>query len=215
MLPFPPSAWQALTSEGVPRWYRTGEVLARQGDRGGHVLILLRGHVKVVRLEADGNELLLAVRGPGDLIGELAVLDDGERSATVSALTSCFTRIVSAERFRSIIREFGLYDMLIRHAIRRLKEGEDIRAELARLPAPALVARTLLRLATNLEVPLSQTDLAAATGLSRSAVAAELAALRRAEIITTARRRIVIQHPEALRAAASDKRPFLDSHRKD
>ncbi|MEV4455101.1 helix-turn-helix domain-containing protein [Microbispora sp. NPDC049633] len=141
----------------------------------------------------------------------MAVLDGGERSATVSALTSCLAHAVTAARFHEIVRTFNLHGILIRRAIQRLREGEAIRAELAGLPAPVLVARTLIRLATGLEVRLSQSDLAAATGLSRSAVAAELATLRRTGSVETYRQRIVIRDLNALQAAASSERLVLDS----
>ncbi|MFF3664563.1 Crp/Fnr family transcriptional regulator [Microtetraspora malaysiensis] len=207
---FPPLAWRTLVGNGTLLRYRTGDVLLEQGEPGSHVLALASGQVKVVRGEADGTSFLLAVRRAGDLLGELAVLDGGARSATVSALTPCLAHVVSAERFRAIVRRFDLYEDLLRHAIGRLREGEDIRVELAGLPAPTCLARTLLRLATGAEIPLTQLDLAAATGLSRSAVATELATLRRAGIIATARRRIVIRAPETLRRIAWDERPLLD-----
>ncbi|MEV4181733.1 Crp/Fnr family transcriptional regulator [Streptosporangium canum] len=211
MRPFSQPVWHSLIESGTPCRYEAGDVLLRQGAQGSHVLVLTFGQVKVIRLEPDGSELLLAVRGADDLLGELAVLDGGERSATVSALTTCLAYAVPAERFHRIVRQFDLHGMLMRRAIRHLREGEDVRADLAGLPAVTLVARTLLRLAMGLEVPLTQSDLAAATGLSRSAVAAELAALRRAKIVATARRRMVIQDLDALRATAWDERPVLDS----
>jgi|HubBroStandDraft_5_1064220.scaffolds.fasta_scaffold100240_3 hypothetical protein len=58
----------------------------RQGDPGSHVFILAAGRVKIARVDSEGNELLLAVRGVGDIVGELAVLGGGLRSATVTAL---------------------------------------------------------------------------------------------------------------------------------
>jgi CRP/FNR family cyclic AMP-dependent transcriptional regulator len=207
----PPPAWRVLTEEGVHRRYQPGCVLLRQGADGTHVFLLAHGYVKVTRLEPDGSELLLAVRGPGDLLGEMAVLDGGVRSATVSALTSSQAYAVPAARFREIVRRFDLHGPLIRLTIQRLREGEDIRAEIARLPAPVLVARTLIRLAIESEVRLSQSDLMAATGLSRSAVAAELARLRRAGIVATSRCRVVIRDFDALHAAAFSERPVLDS----
>ncbi|MFI6899699.1 Crp/Fnr family transcriptional regulator [Nonomuraea sp. NPDC050394] len=214
MQPFPQPAWHALIEEGIPRRYAAGDVLLQQGAPGSHVLVLTLGQVKVVRLEPDGGELLLAIRGPGELLGELAVLDGGDRSATVSALSACLAYMVSAERFHQIVHRFDLHGMLIRRGVHRLREGEDVRADLAGLPAVMLVARTLLRLAIGPEVSLSQSDLAAATGLSRSAVAAELAALRRMGIVVTARRRVGIEDFDALRRAAWCERPVLDSRSK-
>ncbi|MFC7623148.1 cyclic nucleotide-binding domain-containing protein [Microlunatus sp. GCM10028923] len=66
--------------------------MLRQGDPGTHVLVLLSGVVKIVRFEADGRVRLLAFRGPGEVVGELAVQDDGSRLADVVAMTTARSR---------------------------------------------------------------------------------------------------------------------------
>ncbi|WP_436759829.1 Crp/Fnr family transcriptional regulator [Streptosporangium sp. V21-05] len=194
----PGEAWRTLLSDGVERRYEAGEVMLHQGDPGTHVLVLASGKIKVMRVEPNGTELLLAVRGPGEVIGEIAVLDGSDRSATVTALSACVTHILPADRFSRIVDRFGLHDVLMRLLLRRYREGEDIRVELAGLPAFDRVVRILLRLAggahgSQLAVDLSQDELASATGLSRSSVAAELAELRRRGHIATSRRQIMIR----------------------
>jgi CRP/FNR family transcriptional regulator, cyclic AMP receptor protein len=81
-----PQAWHALLVNGAPRRYVSGEVLVRQGELGSYVLALNHGVVKVSRVEADGHELLLAVRGRGEIIGENTYLGDQARTATVTAV---------------------------------------------------------------------------------------------------------------------------------
>ncbi|GAA4200891.1 Crp/Fnr family transcriptional regulator [Streptosporangium oxazolinicum] len=213
----PGEAWRALLSGGIARRYDAGDVMLRQGDPGTHVLVLTAGKVKVVRVEPDGTELLLAVRGPGEVIGEIAVLDGSGRSATVTALSVCVTYILSAERFSRIIDRFDLRDVLMRLLLRRYREGEDIRVELAGLPAFDRVVRILLRLAevthgSQRAVDLSQDELASAMGLSRSAVAAELAELRRLGHIATSRRRIMIRDLSGL-TELTEGRAIDDSRR--
>jgi CRP/FNR family transcriptional regulator, cyclic AMP receptor protein len=87
----PPEAWQALLANGMVRRFGKGEILMRQGEPGSHVFVLARGRVKVARVDTEGNELLLALRGVGDIVGELAVLGGGARSATVTALVPCLS----------------------------------------------------------------------------------------------------------------------------
>jgi CRP/FNR family cyclic AMP-dependent transcriptional regulator len=180
----------------------------RQGDHGGHVLVLTAGRVKVSRAERDGSVMLLAVRGPGQVLGEVSVLDESPRSATVTALDQCRTYLVSATRFRSMIGTFGLQDLILRHMVTMIREGEVIRAELAELPAAQRVIRALVRLGTaaaadgqpnGVDLGLSQDDLAAAVGLSRSAVAAELAGLRSLGLVVTGRQRLRIRDLARLR----------------
>lgn len=208
----PSEGWQALLAAGTTRHFETGEVLLRQGDPGSHVLVLTAGYVKVVRLEPDGNTLLLAVRGPGELLGELAVLDGTVRSATTIALRPSLTFVLPKTAFERVIDRFGLENVLLRHLLARYREGEEIRGQLANLPAGDRVVRMLVRLAEALPEPgagqsvldlgLSQEELGRAVGLSRSAIAAELARLRGDGLVVTSRRRIAIRDLVALRRLA-------------
>jgi CRP/FNR family cyclic AMP-dependent transcriptional regulator len=202
----PRDVWQALLTSGAVRSYRTGEVLMRQGDPGSHVFILAAGRVKIARVDSEGNELLLAVRGVGDIVGELAVLGGGLRSATVTALVPCVTYVLSAASFLRIVREKRVDEILFRYLIARHRESDDMRAELAGLPSLQRVARALLRFAAvagseRPDLDLSQEELAAATGLSRASVAAALAVLRQHGMIAAGRRRLVIKDLASLRAA--------------
>lgn len=205
----PREAWTALLRAGVARRFETGEVLMRQGDPGTYVLALTAGRVKVIRLEPDGSELLLAVRGPGEVIGVISVMDGGGRSASVTAVDRCLTYMLPAERFRRVISESCLHDRLLRHVLARNREGDALRAELARSPTLHRVALALLRYAamgTSEDdvrqlptVGLSQYELALSIGLSRSALAADLAELRKRGLVSTGRRRIEIRDTRGLR----------------
>jgi CRP/FNR family transcriptional regulator, cyclic AMP receptor protein len=180
----------------------------RQGDLGTYVLLITSGKVKITRTERDGRELLLAVRGPGEVLGDITAWDRRSRTATATTIDACVAYVLSAERFRLIISQSGQRDVLLRHLIARLQEGEDVRADLADLPAGQRVARILLRLSATedqspvepLELRLSQDEIARAAGLSRSAVAAELARLRRLGLITTGRRVLVLSNVPGLRS---------------
>jgi CRP-like cAMP-binding protein len=91
--------WQALLDRGVERVHPPGAWLLRQGDRGTTVLALLSGRVKVLGAEPDGGQLLITLRGPGDLLGEMAARSAKPRTATVRAIDRCTTRVVSATAF--------------------------------------------------------------------------------------------------------------------
>lgn len=200
-------AWARLVSAGAVRRHEAGAILLRQGDPATHVLVLVAGRVKIVLTSRDGDVLVLAIRGPGEILGDISVLGGKGRSATVVAVDRCETRALLADRFRELVRSIGLEAELLRHAMDRIREAEAWRAELAALPAGQRVARTLLRLATPapvvpVDVGLSQTELGQAAGLSRSTIAAECAHLRRRGIIATARRRIVITDLAGLRRLA-------------
>ncbi|RKS76542.1 CRP-like cAMP-binding protein [Actinomadura pelletieri DSM 43383] len=204
-------AWATLVEEGVEQRFHAGDTLLHQGDRPSHVLLLLAGRVKALLTLPDGQVLLLAVRGPGELLGEMAVLGRDDRSATVIAVDPCVTRVLSADRFRALVQKSGVEQELLRRAMRRLREGEEWRAETAALPAGPRVVRALLRLAVPggdgpPGVGLGQSEIGQAVGLSRGVVAAELARLREQGVIATERGRTVIVDLPRLRALAASGR---------
>ncbi|GAA4236131.1 Crp/Fnr family transcriptional regulator [Actinomadura meridiana] len=203
--------WESLVAAGDERSYRAGAVLLHQGDPPSHVLLLLEGRVKALLTLPDGERLLLAVRGPGELLGEIAVLGGDDRSATVIAVDPCVTRVLTADRFRTLVRTSGAEQVLLRRAMRRLREVEAWRAETAALPAGRRVVRALLRLAMpgrdgRPGVGLGQSEIGQAVGLSRGVVAAELARLREQGVIATGRGGVVITDLPRLRALAASGR---------
>src|SRR5687768_14538014 len=75
-----------LISRGVRRPFRRGAFIMTEGEASDHVVVLLVGRAKVSSYTSDGKEVVLAVRGPGELLGDFSALDGAPRSATVSAL---------------------------------------------------------------------------------------------------------------------------------
>jgi CRP/FNR family transcriptional regulator, cyclic AMP receptor protein len=210
----PEGAWRALLDAGRERRFDSGELLLRQGDEGAFVLLLSVGRVKITRVESDGRRLLLAVRGPGEALGELSAWDGSSRTATVAALGPCLAHALPAHRFCQLVRQYAPDEVLLRHVFARLREGEDIRADLAHLGAGQRLARILLRLAatvgsvggtsSSLDLGLSQEELGLAAGLSRSAVAAELGRFRDRGLVSTGRRRVVLLDVFGLRRLADE-----------
>jgi CRP-like cAMP-binding protein len=72
-----PEDWAELIASGVPVHFPARQVLFHQGETGRHVYVLRDGVVKVVRAEADGGQTMLSVRSMGDVIGDMAALDNG------------------------------------------------------------------------------------------------------------------------------------------
>ena len=204
-----PEAWAHLLSAGSLRIYEPAAVLLRQGEPATHVLALVAGRVNIARTSRDGDVLILAIRGPGEILGDISVFGGKDRSATVIAVDRCETRIIPSERFLDLVRSLGLEAQLLRHAMTRIRESEAWRAELAALPAGPRIVRALLHLTTAspadrlVGIGLDQTELGYAVGLARSTVAAELGQLRAQGIITTSRRRIVILDLRRLKAMAA------------
>lgn len=202
--------WQALCGLGQERRHPAGGRMLRQGDPGTHLLALTAGLAKVVRCEESGGTTLLAFRGPGDLLGEVAVFDDRARIADVVALRPCRAVVLEAHRFQAFVEQRGLLMELMRQTLGRLRESDLRHAELMTLPLCARLARTLVRLA-DLTAPspvahaplcltgLIQEELAQAIGVTRNAVVNGLQRLREAGAVETARRSVTVRDMETLR----------------
>lgn len=204
-----PRAWRDLTALGQPVVFGPGAVLMRQGDVADQVLLLTAGRVKVSLVDAEGHSMLLAVRGPGQVLGDITIIDGARRSATVSAIDLCEVSAVPRETFLAGLHAMGLHDELVRFAMWRLRESEVLRLELATLKAGPRVVRGLLRLAvatpgTNtVDIGISQAEFGEAIGLSRASVADKLAELRSAGLVNTGRERIIITDLPGLRSLAA------------
>lgn len=196
--------WNDLLRNGTVVRFAPRATLLRQGDPATHVLLLIRGAVKVIQVGTDGDRYVIAVRGAGEVLGEIAVFGGGTRSATLIAVEPCLTYVLPAERFRRIITDHRAIGEVLRHLTIRYRESEAIRAELADLAVQQRLARILLRFAlANNNVPLTQQELADAAGLSRSAVAAQLATFRDHGWVRCRRGRVDLLDVRALRGAAS------------
>lgn len=209
------AAWEHLKTKGCRKEHPYGHVLLRQGDRVPYVLVLLEGQVKVERVDADGNVLVLAMRGPGEVLGELGVLDQDACSATVTAADRCVTRVIGVEQFMELISSLELEQPLLRHTIKRFREEEHARARLALLPAGRRLACGLLHMAEGLpqmqsasaggiEVRLDQRELGLAFGLSRSTVSTELTKLSELGVVQTRRGRVIVSDVERLCALSQE-----------
>ncbi|GEB53612.1 MULTISPECIES: Crp/Fnr family transcriptional regulator [Streptomyces] len=179
-------SWSALCALAPARSRPTRSVLLRQGDPGTHVLALASGSAVIARRDDRGTRSLLAVRAAGELLGELSLLDGGVRSATVIAAEPCSVHVVPAAEFRQFVAERDLLPLLLRRAVSRIRESEEVRQELATSPVPVRLASALLRLALSarsrprepVTIRLTQDELAELIGASRNSVVQALAPWR-------------------------------------
>ena len=94
---------EALLAAGMRRAYGANVTLFHQGDDAGAVIVLFNGRVKIANTSAAGREAIVAVNGPGDLIGELAAIDDGPRSTTVTTLEPVDVLLVPRAAFSAFL----------------------------------------------------------------------------------------------------------------
>ena len=199
-----------LLRRGGRRQWDRDEVVCTEDERTDWVLLVLSGWVKVASDTARGGEVLLAVRGPGALIGELAAIDRQPRSATVTAIDRLTGLVVPVAEFTGYLQANGRVGFLLMRLLTgRLRDADRKRIEFGAHSTTVRVAIRLVELAVRfgertpdgvrVTVPLSQDELAGWTGASREAVSKALGLLRGYGWITTGRRQIIVHDLEALR----------------
>jgi CRP/FNR family transcriptional regulator, cyclic AMP receptor protein len=202
----------ALRTEGRRAEFRRGRALFVQGDRAERVFVIERGWVMITSVGAGGREIVLGLRGPGDVIGELSALDGEPRSSTAVAVDDVEVVVVSAGALTRALRDPDTANELIRMLAARLRDADRKRLEFASLDTLGRVAWRLLELGERfgertpegimVELPLSQEQLASWCGASREATVKALAALRMLGCVATGRRSLVIRDADALRRHA-------------
>jgi CRP-like cAMP-binding protein len=193
---------------------RPGATALIEGQVSGCVLGLLQGHVRAWSSSADGREILLAIRSPGDLVGEFSALDGLPHSATVSAMDEVEAVSISAESFREFLRTHSDPALrVLELLVDRLRDADRKRAEFGSVDTTGRVAARLVELAeehgqpsgeeVRIDVPLSQEELATWVGASREAVSRSLRSFRDRGWVRTDRRAIHVLDLDALRRRAT------------
>jgi len=194
--------------------YLPGEILIREGDRSNHVVLLRSGFVKVTARLDNGHEALLAIRVGGDIVGEMAAMDDGApRSATVTACGEIAASIVRESDLRFFLESHPEAARAVnRIVVQRLRWSNQRRVEFGGYSVKVRLARVLAELAGSyghpvprgvvIGVDLTQPELAALTGSAEVTIHKALAELRRDGLITTGYRRTTVLDVNRLRETA-------------
>jgi CRP/FNR family cyclic AMP-dependent transcriptional regulator len=203
-----------LEARAGHRRFKVGSTLMHEGGPGAEVVVVLQGLVKVAVTTAEGREIVLGFCGPGELIGDLAVIDRRSRSGTAEAMEPVEALAISAAEFRAMIeRRPGFATALLRNLAGRFRDADRRRVEFAAAQTLGRVGARLLELADRhgepvddgvaITLPISQEELAGWTGSSREAVAKALHTLRELGCIRTERRRITVLDEDGLREQAA------------
>jgi CRP/FNR family transcriptional regulator, cyclic AMP receptor protein len=185
-----------LLGHAILKHLAADEVLFLAGDPGDGFYRLDEGLLKVSIASATGAERILAILGPGSIVGDLAIIDGLPRSASVSALRDCKLRFVSRRSFEIFAgKQPEIYHTLAKILASRLRDTDQIVAAGSFLPLKGRVARALLDLAhafgkdvgagrVVIRQKVSQGDLAAMAGIARENVSRIMNDWMRAKIIT-------------------------------
>jgi CRP-like cAMP-binding protein len=182
------------------RNFRSGEVIYHRGDPGDQANVVFSGLVKVMLLNDDGHEALVALHGRGEFFGELALFTEAPRDASVIAiLPTTVLQITREAMWRVLDRNPKAREWMFRHLGRTIQRLGDKYESIVFLDVPARLAKYLLELdASAAELPITQDDIAAAIGSTRVTVNKLLGDLERRGAVAVDRRKIAVRDRAAL-----------------
>jgi CRP/FNR family transcriptional regulator, cyclic AMP receptor protein len=136
---------EILAAGSVRRSFPKGRTIVAEGEPSQSLYILLSGRAKVQRSDAEGKEVILAVLGPGECFGEMSLIDDEPRSASVITIESCDFMAINKDSFKQmLVQSHDIAMQIMKGLIRRLREADKKIETLALLDVYGRVARVLL-----------------------------------------------------------------------
>jgi CRP-like cAMP-binding protein len=203
----------SLAVSSVQRIYPRDQYLWYQGDPGDRLIVVVGGLVKVVVHSEAGDQIVLAALGPPEVLGELALIDEGPRSASVIAAEETTVLMIQRSVLLRLMRQdTALLEAMLRSIGALLRRLPEQTADLVFLDLGGRVAKLLLRLAdehgrwvdgsTILDLRLNQTDLAQMVGASRPAVNRTLQSLAARGFVSIDGHTILIHDQTALKRRA-------------
>ena len=202
-------AVRGLVKHGRVRNYRKGTYLCHQGDPADEIFFLLRGRVEIASVSVTGNRVLHATVDTPQFVGELGVLAESDRTASVLTLEDCQVWVADAEEFLTFLAdEPSASRGLMRALARQIEAHESFVDDLLFLDLKGRVAKRLLQLATpsldelpddEVTIPaVTHADLASLCGGSRENVTRILSDLQRRGVVLRDGKRYQLKKVAAL-----------------
>src|SRR5215216_4562379 len=201
---------ERISRVSVARSFPAGVRVFHEGDRSDACYVVRTGDLRVTRQHSDGRAIALATLGPGDIFGELAMLDGEARSASVETLTDSELLALPAADVRRLLSDHPEISVkLIAALTRRLRETNERVARQSFQTVPSRVAGVLTQLIAEesasagrqrITIRMTQADLAQLAGTTRESVSRFLATLERAGVVSVGRGRVTVVEPRRLRA---------------
>lgn len=172
-----PDRLDGIARMAVMRRVTRGTSVVLAGDSTDYVYFVLNGSLKVTVSDEDGREVILTIIGQGDVFGEMGVVDEEPRSATVTAVSAADLVQISQSDFRRLLQDnFEICLRVMSHLTHRLREADRKIESLALMDVYGRVARLLMDMAeqvdgqTIVKKKISKQDIAKMIGASREMV---------------------------------------------
>jgi|SRR5512146_1617018 CRP/FNR family cyclic AMP-dependent transcriptional regulator len=173
----PDEQLRALATVVTRKSVARGATIMVAGDQTDSLYIILSGRLKVMMSDAEGKEVILSILGPGEFFGEMGLIDDSPRSASVLAIEPCELLSIAKRDFNKCLADnFEMAMAVMRGLVRRLREADRKIGSLALLDVYGRVARLLLDMADTVDGQkmvtkrLPKQDIAKMIGASREMV---------------------------------------------
>jgi CRP/FNR family cyclic AMP-dependent transcriptional regulator len=190
----------AIERLAVTRNYPKNSVIINEGDHTDSLYVILSGKVKIFLTDDQQKEVIVAIQRAGDYFGELALLDEAPRSASVMTMEPCTLLMIARSAFeRHLANEPKIAISLMRGLAERLRATTENVKSLALMDVYGRIARTLLQLAKEeeghqvIDERLTHQELANIVGASREMVSRIMKDLSRGGYIKIEGKRIVIK----------------------
>lgn len=195
------------------RRLKAKDVLFRKGDAGNQLYAVLRGRLKILAAGADGKEVMFRINGPGEVIGEIALMDSNPRSATVVAIEACELLTLHRRDLIPFLEKHPKVTIELAGILAgRLRALSEHTEDALFLTLPSRLAKTLLQLSATygqetddgrlIDVRLPQQDLADLVGTTRESVNKQLRSWEEEGLVKLERTRITIVEQSGLEASA-------------
>ena len=209
----PEEELRRLVALGRRRTFARDEVVFHRGDPAAGLHLVVRGHFTARVVTQRGDSVVVAIHGPGDAFGELALVNAVSRTTTVAAVEAGETLAIGRDDFDRLRREYPQVNEVLVHLLaERVRRASDRLLEALFVPAETRVLRRLLELADlygrSEGVPLTQRDIAALAGTSRATANRVLRAEHERGTLRLARGRTVVLDPDGIARRARS--PALD-----
>ena len=179
------------------RTYPRHSVMLRAGEKAEALYVMLAGRAKVVIDDGEGRQFTLTVIGANEFFGEMSLIDDKPRSASVEAIDQCEVLYISKAAFMTCLKDnFEVAMMILRAVVGRLREADQKIASLALMDVHGRVARLIMDLARevndNWVVDTGSEEMARMVGASREMVSRVLKEMRDGGLIRRDKRKIIV-----------------------
>ena len=199
-----------LTEKLRTRNHRAGEVIFHQDDPGTLLYIVKSGRVKITTASPEGEEIIMAILNEGDSFGEIALLDGQPRSANTVAIEATRTLTLDRGDFLDILARYPeMVSAVLAAVAAGWRRTSHLLEDAIFLDLPGRLAKRLLQLAEKhgvqtdqgiqVDLSLTQQDLAATVGVSREALNKQLALFQDRGLVALAKKRITILRPKELK----------------